>query len=241
MATSLHDLNNAWRCIKVCSREAGFEAWTWNDHQQLSSGGRAVLWSKQQLGIFQPPTAAAALSKQLQILAAATNQLAKKIQLPTRKISSVCSWARASSIMAYSGPVIDVRVSRIIFSFRSIHHFLIQLKVTELNRVESSTLPKQLLRQIIFYWRIQDCFIEQNNFSTMFLRCSKSTFSITLAWWLQCSEEKLLFLANRKFTCPVWTGRERWHGLLSGDLLWGQHLFQNLFGRLSNSALDLMI
>ena len=65
--------------------------------------------SKQQLRIFQP--AAAALFKQLQILAAATNQLAKKIQLPTRKISSVCSWARASSIMAYSGPVIDVRVS----------------------------------------------------------------------------------------------------------------------------------
>ena len=91
MATSVHDLNNAWRCIKVCSREAGFEAWTWNDHQQLSSGGRAVLWSKQQLRIFQPPTAAAALSKQLQILAAATNQLAKKIQLPTRKISSICS------------------------------------------------------------------------------------------------------------------------------------------------------
>ena len=90
MATSVHDLNNAWRCIKVCSREAGFEAWTWNDQQQLSSGGRAVLWSKQQLGIFQP-AAAAALSKQLQILAAATNQLAKKIQLPTRKISSVCS------------------------------------------------------------------------------------------------------------------------------------------------------
>ena len=45
--------------------------------------------SKQQLRIFQP--AAAALFKQLQILAAATNQLAKKIQLSTRKISSLCS------------------------------------------------------------------------------------------------------------------------------------------------------
>ena len=45
--------------------------------------------SKQQLGIFQP--AAAALFKQLQILAAATNQLAKKIQLSTRKISSIYS------------------------------------------------------------------------------------------------------------------------------------------------------
>ena len=127
------------------------------------------------------------------------------------------------------------------YHHHSIHHFWIQLKVTELNRVESSTLLEQLFRQIIFYWRIQYCFIEQNNFSTMFLRCSKSTFSINVAWWLQCSEEQLLFLANRKFACPVWTGRERWHGLLSGDLLWGQHHIQNLFGRLSNSALDLMI
>ena len=47
--------------------------------------------SKQQLRIFQPAAAAPALSKQLQILAAATNQLAKKIQLPTRKISSIYS------------------------------------------------------------------------------------------------------------------------------------------------------
>ena len=98
----------------------------------------------QQLRIFQP---AAALFKQLQILAAATNQLAKKIQLSTRKISSIYSWARTSPIMAYSGPVIDVRVSPTIFSFHSIHHFWIHLKVTELNRVESRTLPKQRLHQ----------------------------------------------------------------------------------------------
>ena len=37
------------------------------------------------------------------------------------------------------------------YHHHSIHHFWIQLKVTELNRVESSSLPKQLLRQIIFY------------------------------------------------------------------------------------------
>ena len=129
--------------------------------------------SKQQLRIFQP-AAAAALSKQLQILAAATNQLAKKIQLSTRKISSICSWARTSSIMAYSGPVIDVRVSRTIFCFHSIHHFWIQLKVTDLKRVKSRTLPKTTSppKWIFFYWRIQDCFLKQkqlfNHFSALF-------------------------------------------------------------------------
>ena len=125
----------------------------------------------------------------------------------------------------------------------SIHHFWIQLKVTELNRVESSTLPKQRLHQneLFSIEGFKIASLNKNNFSTMFLRCSKSIFSITLAWWLQCSEEQLLFLANRKFTCPVWTGRARWHGLLSGDLLWGQNLIQNLFRRLSSSALDLMI
>ena len=56
----------------------------------------------------------------------------------------------------------------------SIHHFWIQLKVTELNRMESRTLPKTTSppKWIIFYWRIQDCFLEQkqlfNHVSALF-------------------------------------------------------------------------